>query len=300
MEAKKVSVIIPFYNGVDWLSAAVQSVLDQTYKYFEIIVVNDGSPENVDDFLARYGEKIIYILKENGGPASARNMAMQYATGDYIAYLDSDDVWMQTKTEKQIAFMEECGAMWSHTGFFNWYPLTNKLIVKYNGHDYGNVYLQSFISLKANTPAIIIKRNCFVQHPEFIFFEDMRYAQDSALWSKIAYFYPLGLLSEPLVKIRQRGTNADLISLIRFSSKSMIYNKIIQGHYKDVPQIIIFIYSLYNKGFSVLKYMKDKMKIGGDCVEFVGKLFWVLPYVLERIILLGIVKNKTIDKRYYR
>ena len=62
-----VSVIIPFYSGVEWLCEAVQSVLDQTYKNFEIIVVNDGSPEDVTAFLERYGDKIVYFKKENGG-----------------------------------------------------------------------------------------------------------------------------------------------------------------------------------------------------------------------------------------
>lgn len=72
---KKVSVIIPFYNGVEWLSEAVQSVLNQTYNNIEIIVINDGSPENIDGFLKKFGDKIIYKYKENGGAATARNLA---------------------------------------------------------------------------------------------------------------------------------------------------------------------------------------------------------------------------------
>src|SRR5690554_2836035 len=100
---KKVSVIIPFYNGVEWLCEAVQSVLDQTYKNFEIIVVNDGSPEDVSGLLSKYGNKIIYRYKENGCAATARNLAMEIATGEYLAFLDSDDLWLPAKTEKQIA-----------------------------------------------------------------------------------------------------------------------------------------------------------------------------------------------------
>ena len=106
---KKVSVIIPFYNGVNWLCEAVQSVLDQTYKNVEIIVVNDGSPENVQSFLDKYGTLVNYNYQENQGPAVARNLGMHLATGDYLAYLDSDDVWVPTKLEKQIGFMESNG-----------------------------------------------------------------------------------------------------------------------------------------------------------------------------------------------
>ena len=102
---KKVSVIIPFYNGITRLSEAVQSAINQTYNNLEIIIVNDGSPEDVSDFLEKYGDDIKYFYKENGGPASARNFAIQKATGDYIAFLDSDDIWLPTKTEKQIQFI---------------------------------------------------------------------------------------------------------------------------------------------------------------------------------------------------
>ena len=66
----EVSVIIPFYTGVDWLSEAVDSVLLQTFKDYEIIVVNDGSPENMTEFLNQYSNKIKYIKKENGGPST--------------------------------------------------------------------------------------------------------------------------------------------------------------------------------------------------------------------------------------
>ena len=87
----EVSVIIPFYAGVDWLSEAVDSVLLQTFKDYEIIVVNDGSPENMTEFLTQYSNKIKYIKKENGGPSTARNVGIDAAIGKYIAFLDSDD-----------------------------------------------------------------------------------------------------------------------------------------------------------------------------------------------------------------
>ena len=74
----KVSVIIPFYNHVEWLCEAVDCVLAQTYKDYEIIVVNDGSKENVDEFLEKYGDKINYYFKENGGAATARNMYLNF------------------------------------------------------------------------------------------------------------------------------------------------------------------------------------------------------------------------------
>jgi glycosyltransferase involved in cell wall biosynthesis len=292
MSNKKVSVIIPFYNGVGWLHEAVDSVLNQTYNNFEIIIVNDGSPEDVSGFLEKYKERINYVFKENGGPAAARNLALKMATGSYIAFLDADDIWLPTKTEKQIAFMEEKNIVWSHTGFYNWYPEDNKLILKNNSRDHGNVFVQSFMSLRANTPAIIIKKECLDEHPEFFFYEDMRYSEDSSLWSKISYHYPLGLLKEPLIKVRQRGTNADLFSLIRYESKVSIYSKIKQRVYSDIPKFVLFIYKIYIFQNNILEFMKDSWKVKKPTLEFIGKIFWTFPFILERIYLKIITFNK--------
>jgi glycosyltransferase involved in cell wall biosynthesis len=296
-EEKKVSVIIPFYKGIDWLENAVQSVLDQTYRNFEIIVINDGSHENVDDFLSKYREKVIYRYKENGGAATARNLGLTLATGEFIAFLDSDDVWLPEKTKKQIAFMEEIDVIWSHTGYYNWFPDINKIILKKNSNDYGNVYLQSFLSLKAPTPSIIIRRECFVKHPDFYFFEDMRYAQDAALWSKIAFYYPLALLDVPLVKVRQRGTNADRSAIIRFNVKSIIYTKICNGIYKKVPSSILMIYKFYVFGNKLLTYLKVNKIFKENSVELIGKFLWVCPFIMERVYVYILQKGKEKESR---
>jgi glycosyltransferase involved in cell wall biosynthesis len=288
---KKVSVIIPFYNGVDWLFEAVQSVFDQTYKNFEIIVVNDGSQEDVSKFLEKYSNKIIYRYKENGGAATARNLAMEIATGDYIAFLDSDDVWLPTKTEKQIAFMEEIGVMWSHTGYYNWFPEQDVIKHMNNYSDFGYVYIQSFHSLKAPTPSIIINKKILDEHTEFKFPEDMKYAQDSFLWSKISFYYPLGLLAEPLIKVRQRGTNADLSSLIRFQAKDIVRKKIKNNELIKVDYLTKLILSYYSYGNRVLNLLKLRFKIGKGIVEILGKILWLPPFIVERLYVFYLKRN---------
>lgn len=298
MYNKKVSVIIPFYNEVSWLCDAVESVLNQEYTNLEIIVINDGSPEDVTDFLSKYGAKIKYHYKTNGGPASARNIGIKMAIGEYIAFLDSDDVWLPEKTTKQISFMEENNIVWSHTGYFNWYPEKDKLILKDNFNDYGDVYLRSFISLRTPTPAIVIRKDIFDKHPEFYFFEDMRYSEDSVLWSKIAIHYKLGLLNEPLIKVRQRGTNADLSSLIRFKSKKDIYDKIKSENFPNIPNIILVIYNMYMYLGKILNTLKNKFNLTDKALEFLGKVFWVPPFVLERLYLKTLNDKK--DNNYIR
>jgi len=103
---KKVSVIIPFYSNISWLAEAIDSVLDQTFKDFEIIVVNDGSPEDDIVFLEIYQNRIKYFKTENKGPAHARNFGIEVAQAEYLAFLDSDDLWMPTKLAKQIELMD--------------------------------------------------------------------------------------------------------------------------------------------------------------------------------------------------
>ena len=93
----KYSIIIPVYNSEEFIREAVESILIQTYKNFEIILINDGSQDNslniLNELKKEYPDKIIVINKENAGTSSARNTGLSYATGDYIGFLDNDDFW---------------------------------------------------------------------------------------------------------------------------------------------------------------------------------------------------------------
>ena len=115
--APEVSAVIPFYRNVGWLCEAVESVLAQDLGDVEIIVVNDGSPEDVSELLDRFGGRIRYFEKENGGAASARNAGLEQARGKYIAFLDSDDLWTPEKLSVQLKKMKDCGARWSLTDY---------------------------------------------------------------------------------------------------------------------------------------------------------------------------------------
>jgi amino acid adenylation domain-containing protein len=101
-----VSVIIPTYNRASLIGAAIQSVLDQTFKSVEIIVVDDGSTDDTQRALQPYASKIVSLVTANKGPAQARNVGMKAATGKYIAFLDSDDLYLPHKLELEVEFME--------------------------------------------------------------------------------------------------------------------------------------------------------------------------------------------------
>ncbi|MBR4881344.1 MAG: glycosyltransferase, partial [Clostridia bacterium] len=90
----KFSVIIPVYNKADTISASIDSVISQTEKDFELIIVDDGSSDNIDEVLSKY-KNIHVITQENGGVSVARNSGIMAAQGDYICFLDADDLWTE-------------------------------------------------------------------------------------------------------------------------------------------------------------------------------------------------------------
>jgi glycosyltransferase involved in cell wall biosynthesis len=101
-----VSIVIPIYNGSNYMQCAIDSALGQDYDNVEVIVVNDGSTDNTDVIARRYGDKIRYFSKENGGVSTALNLAIQNAKGEYISWLSHDDFYLPNKLSRQL---EELG-----------------------------------------------------------------------------------------------------------------------------------------------------------------------------------------------
>lgn len=114
-----VSIIMPSYNTAPYIEETIQSVLNQTYTNWEMIIVDDCSTDNTDEVLSRISDSRIRIFKNdrNSGAAVSRNRALCEAKGQWIAFLDSDDLWMPEKLEKQISFMEKNGYSFSYTNY---------------------------------------------------------------------------------------------------------------------------------------------------------------------------------------
>ncbi len=103
----KVSVIIPVYNGEKYIKQTLFSVFEQTFKDFEVILVDDGSQDKTKEILKKYNKKIRYIYQENKGTAAARNTGIKAAKGEYIAFLDQDDLWLPQKLEEQVRILDK-------------------------------------------------------------------------------------------------------------------------------------------------------------------------------------------------
>ena len=118
IENSLVSIIMPSYNTAKYIGESIDSVIEQTYENWELIIVDDCSTDNTDEVVAQYDDsRIIYLKNEkNSGAAVSRNKALRAAKGEWIAFLDSDDLWDTTKLEKQLKFMLDNGYKFSCTG----------------------------------------------------------------------------------------------------------------------------------------------------------------------------------------
>ena len=113
-----VSVVIPFRNRIEWLGEAVQSVLDQTYDDFEVIVIDDGSDELEASQLGFKDGRIRYVRQDHKGRSTARNRGIGMSRGLFVAFLDSDDLFLPSKLERQVALMKENPiCLLSHTSY---------------------------------------------------------------------------------------------------------------------------------------------------------------------------------------
>ncbi|MBQ2967297.1 MAG: glycosyltransferase family 2 protein [Clostridia bacterium] len=114
-----VSVIMPAYNSGAYIQDAVTSVLNQTYENFELLIVDDASTDNTEEIIRMFNDSRIRYFKNNSrmGAAICRNFALRNAKGKYVAFLDSDDLWLPEKLENQIAFMEQKGYAFSYTAY---------------------------------------------------------------------------------------------------------------------------------------------------------------------------------------
>ena len=99
----KISVIMPAYKAAATIAAALRSIRDQTVRVHEVIVVDDGSPDDTAELVARDFSEVRLLRQPNAGPAVARNNGAQAATGDWLAFLDADDVWLADKLERQLS-----------------------------------------------------------------------------------------------------------------------------------------------------------------------------------------------------
>lgn len=196
-----VSVIIPFRNRIDVTIEAVRSVLYNTHQSIEIICVDDGSTDCLKDFevLLKSDPRIIYIRLNGCGPSKARNAGLFKASGKYVAFLDSDDLFIPEKIQVQLRKMEEYGWSISHTSYERIDWKKNSIDYKHSGLFSGDLFPKIITNCPIATPTVMGTLDLF---KKYFFPENLQIGEDVCLWIKISQNYKFGGIDQPLTRIR--------------------------------------------------------------------------------------------------
>ena len=288
MDFPLVSIIIPFYSGKLWLKEALKSVFLQTYTKFEVFLINDGSDEDIEDIIEKYSGKLIYKYKENGGPASARNLGIELAKGKYIAFLDSDDIWLKNKLEQQVRLMELKNVNWSHTNYIQFLDGNENQYKSFNLEKYsGEIFPASLLSTHIATPTVMI-RTSFLKKRKLKFNNSMRFGQDYFLWLQLSQIAILELVPEILCKVRIQGKNASKRARAHIQVRGQIWKNLKNDEtnifYKEWYFFIIrwfYIYCYY--GYKLVLQLEKNSSLSDNSIELLSKIFFFIPYSFFKI-----------------
>jgi len=189
------SAVIPAFNAEKFIARSIESVLKQSLKPFEIIVVDDGSRDRTFEIVSEFKDAVTCIRQPNMGPSKARNRGVEEASGDFVAFLDADDEWLADHLQKAAAVL-------SAHDFLHWYCCAferrdergQKLFTrKFKGVVLDDTYIEDFFQAEAdsnlsNTITMVIRRDLLLELGGFD--ETLRFSEDRTLWFRIALVHP--------------------------------------------------------------------------------------------------------------
>lgn len=262
----KVSVVIPAYNAMKYLPTTLESVLKQTYSDFEVLIINDGSSDGIGDWVAGLIDaRIKLISQENQGLPGARNTGISQAQGEYIAFLDADDLWEPTKLEKQVQCLEHQPAAGV---VYTWSLLVdehgNPTGRVHAGHGEGNIWQQLLLGKDpiANGSSAMVRRCCFEKAG--LFDTSLKSAEDLDMWIRIAADYPFAGIKEPLTLYRQYPDSMSKNHQRMFQSLRTVVEKAFQS----VPLELLY---LRNQAYASIFLGLAWIAVGdGDYTKAIG------------------------------
>jgi glycosyltransferase involved in cell wall biosynthesis len=200
----KVSVVIPAYNAMTYLPDTLESVFKQTFTDFEVLIIDDGSTDNIGQWVKEIIDpRVKLIVQNNQGVSAARNTGINHAQGEYIAFLDADDLWEPTKLEKQVICLEknpEIGLVDTWVALVDEHSHPTGTVIKTNAE--GNVWKQII-----ERPTVVcgssplVRRSCFTNVG--LFNRDLSGSADWDMWIRVASRYLFAVIKQPLVYYRQ-------------------------------------------------------------------------------------------------
>jgi glycosyltransferase involved in cell wall biosynthesis len=257
MTKGKVSVITTCYNYAHFLPYSLESALGQTYQNVEVVVVNDGSPDNTDEAIRPYlsDPRVVYVKQANAGQAIATNNGIKAATGEFIAFLDADDIWAPTKLERQMPFFDaaDVGVVYCRIELMD--EKGDKLIREENnalltprvGWIVPQLFLDNFVPFSGS----VARRECFDKSG--MLDPGLKMSTDWDLWLRMAVHYKFAFADEVLVRYRlghagQMTKNRE----VHERDAMIVMEKFIRNHGDVLPKKLIgkaYAYSYCNRGY---------------------------------------------------
>lgn len=266
MEKEKISVIIPTYNREKTIKRAVDSVLNQTYNNLEVIIVDDCSIDNTKELVDSWNnDKVKYFkLEKNSGACAARNKGIELATGEYIAFQDSDDEWFPDKLEKQMKLLKNTNTEVTFCAF-EFITLDGKNNKKVPEFDVNNIenmtkelLNQNFIS----TQTLLGKKSVFISNQ---FDKTLPRFQDWDLAIRLSKKYKISYLDEILVNLYVQNDSITMNKQKGYEAFKILYDK----YHEDIEEDINIKYKfktniatlLFNMGKPCSKELKESLKV---------------------------------------
>lgn len=197
-----VSVVIPAYNPGTYLGLTIGSVLEQTFEDWEMVVIDDGSDEDLG-YVARLDERVRLVRQRNAGLSAARNAAIRQSTGDYVAFIDADDLWLPKKLERQVGALSQSTAMLCSTGFDRIDEVGAVVGAGVEGSP--RSYLDLLTGNRICVSSVMLRRA--VLERVGYFDEEFAQVQDWDLWLRIARGFQLIHLGDVLTRYRHHNSN---------------------------------------------------------------------------------------------
>ena len=270
-----VSVVIPTYNSGRYIRDAVDSVLGQTYENIEVIFIDDGSTDDTKDILQQYGSKIRYVFQNNAGPSAARNNGIKLSSGEMVAFLDADDIWMPNKLELQVALMQQYNAVGlvgcgRYTIDSSGRIIAGPFITE-NCKDMRALLQNIMVRPMLGTPTVLIRRECF--NKVGLFDESLRGAEDWKMWIKFAKCYQIRFVEEPLVMIRVHEANTSTnVELMKSCAMKIVRSGLYRGEYLLSAKARSRIY---------MAAARDYLGVGNKHSAFINALRSIMTYPLR-------------------
>jgi glycosyltransferase involved in cell wall biosynthesis len=229
-----VSIILACYNGARWIGKAIESILTQTYKDFEILIIDDGSTDNSKKIVNSYfDQRVRYFYQRNRGFSAAVNRGIKESRGNLIGFIGQDDLWMPNKLELQIKYFSE--HKYVDLVYSDFYSFNSKdriiRIIKGASNDFSSkqeIVMQLFLGNFIGFETVLLKKKCFDEIG--LLDERMVAFSDHDIWLRIAGSFKIGYLALPLVKKREHKSQLSNAKEIVMRDEFLIVKKAIDRY----------------------------------------------------------------------